>query len=557
MTLVEELENSVDIVEIVSKYVKLKKAGSNYKALCPFPGHNEKTPSFIVSPAKQLAYCFGCHRGWWALKFIMDIENIEFKEAISILARFAGKEIKTTNFDSEKYKIQKDIYSLYKDSVNYYKKALLNNPEAQKYLFDRGLTKEAIEKFYFWFSDSWLWLYNYLKEKWYNDELIKKSNIFVNLAQRRDKFIWRIIFPIRNLRWDFVAFTARILNTWEPKYLNSPASEFYNKSEILYLLFEAKKEILNKNFVIIVEGQMDAISMHLAWYSNTVAVSGTALTEKHLNILKRLTSKIYLCFDWDEAWKKATKLALETIKNKWFELKIINLQNWEDPDEILKKKKNFDEYIKNALNPISYLIENSNFDLNSIEDKKKILKELLETIKTYTDLVERDFYLKEVAKKLDIKEDIVYENFKRVLWRNIRFEAENKIQKKDFLLEDMAIAYILLDEKNREILQEKIIFKDYMSSYFKEFLEGNKKIESFELNKKNEIKALEMKLELELQDDTEEHKQIIFDKFIKNLNIYYYKKAVSKLKEKMNLQDEEAFKAYSELIKLAKENNIK
>ena len=556
MWIVEELENSIDIVELVSRYVKLKKAGANYKAVCPFPGHTEKTPSFMVSPVKQLAYCFWCHKWWGALKFIMDIENIEFKEAIQILAGITWKKLE--GFDWEKYKVKKNIYWLYKDAVNYYKKALENNPEAQKYLYDRWLKKEDFEKFNFGFSDSWLSLYNYLKEKWYNDDLIKKSNIFVNINSRKDKFIWRIIFPIQNQRWDFVAFTARILGKWEPKYLNSPASDLYNKSEILYWLFQAKKSIVDKNFVIIVEWQMDAISMQSAWFTNTVAVSWTALTEKHLTVLKRLTHKIYLSFDWDKAWEKATKLALETIKNKWFEVKIIDIPKNKDPDEILKSWGNFKDYIDNALTPIWYYIKKSDFNLTSIDDKKKLLKELLEIVKNYSDPVEIDFYLKEIWDKLDIKEYIVYDYFRRISRQKVKFWVEEeKKEKHNFSLEQIAIWYILLDEKYKKFIEDNIIFPEKIWKDLKEILENKEAIEKFELTKRDELKAISMKIASEEENETEKKSEENFKNFIKKLNTFYYKKIVSELKQKMKSWDDNAFLEYSKIIKKAKENNIK
>jgi len=557
MWIVDELENSIDIVELVSKYAKLKKAGANYKAVCPFPGHTEKTPSFMVSPAKQLAYCFGCHKGWGALKFVMDIENIEFKEALQILAGMTWKKLDW--FDNEKYKVQKNIYGLYKDAVNYYKKALENNPEAQKYLFDRGLKKEDFEKFNFGFADSGISLYNYLKEKWYDDSQIKKSNIFVNVEQRKDKFIWRIIFPIRNLRWDFVAFTARILNSWEPKYLNSPASELYDKSEILYGLFEAKKSIVDKNFVIIVEWQMDAISMQSSGFLNTVAISWTALTEKHLTILKRLTHKLYLSFDWDSAWKKATKLALETIKNKGFEVRIIDIPENSDPDDLLKAWEDFQKYIDSALSPIWYYIAKSNFDITSIEDKKKLLAELLEILKSYSDPIEKDFYLKEISNKLGIKEYIVYDHFTRISRQKVKFWVESKQEnnKLNFNLEEIAIWYILLDEKHKNFIKENIIFEDNIWEDLKEILDNPEKIEKFSLEKRDKLKAISMKIASEEETDTEKRIEDDLQNFVKKLNTFYYKNIVSKLKEKMNSWDDNAFLEYSKIIKKAKEFNIK
>ncbi len=557
MWIVEELENSIDIVELVSKYAKLKKSGANYKAVCPFPGHTEKTPSFMVSPAKQLAYCFGCHKWGGALKFVMDIENMEFKEALQILAQMTWKKLDW--FDNEKYKVQKNIYGLYKDAVSYYKKALENNPEAQKYLFDRWLKKEDFEKFHFGFSDSGIALYNYLKEKWYEDSQIFDSKIFVDIKNRKDKFIWRIIFPIQNLRWDFVAFTARILSSGEPKYLNSPASELYDKSEILYWLFRAKKSIVDNNFVVIVEGQMDAISLQSAWFENTVAISWTALTEKHLTVLKRLTHKFYLSFDGDSAWAKATKLALETIKNKGFEVRIINIPKDSDPDDLLKKGEDFEDYIKNALSPIGYYIDKSNFDITSIEDKKKLMLELLEILKSYSDPIEKDFYLKEIWNKLWIKDYIIYDSFNRVNRQKVKFwvkeQEKQKIQK--FSIEEIAIWYIISDENNKKVFLDNIIFKDQLNNDLVKILEDKENLEKFTLEKKDRLKAVSMKILSEEEHDTESHKQEDLLGFIKKLNTYFYKNIVTDLKSKMNSWDDKAFLEYSKIVKIAKEYNIK
>jgi len=553
MWIVEELESSIDIVQLVSKYTKLKKAWANFKAVCPFPGHNEKTPSFMVSPSKQLAYCFWCHKWWWALKFIMDIENIEFKDALPILAEAAWKKLEWYNFKENK--IQKNMYSLYRDATNYYKQALKNNPEIIKYLYERWLKNENIEKFNFWYADSGVWLYNYLKEKWYEDNIIFDSKIFVDLKNRKDKFIARIIFPIQNLRWDFVAFTARIVWKGEPKYLNSPTTAWFDKSSILYWLYQAKSEIVKKDFVIITEWQMDTISMHSHWFTNTVAISWTALTEKHLTILKRLTHKIYLCFDWDSAWTKATKLALETIKNKDLEVKIINLEQWKDPDDLLKSWEDFQKYIDNALSPIWYYIEKSDFNLNSIEDKKKLLVELLQIIKSFSDPIEKDFYLKEISSKLNITESIVYDAFNR-----LKLERTKKTTQQKTIInsEEMAIWFLLLENQEyKEIFDENIIFKEAISKDLREILEDTKNVNSFPLEKKEKYKAISMKIEVDNTDKTPEHIKEEIKKIIQKINIESYKKITEKLKEKMSKWDDDAFLQYTEIIKIAKKYGIK
>ncbi|MDD3646491.1 MAG: DNA primase [Candidatus Gracilibacteria bacterium] len=564
MGLVEELENSTDIVELVSKYTRLKKAGANYKAVCPFPGHNEKTPSFVVSPVKQLAYCFGCHKGGGALKFVMDIENCEFKDAVQILAQLTGREVE--GFDTQKFEVTKNMYSLYKDATNYYKSALKKYPEIQKYLFDRGLKNEDIAKFNFGYADSGVELYNYLKSKGYDDNLIFDSKIFVDLKARKDKFIGRIVFPIQNLRGDFVAFTARVIGEGEPKYLNSPASEYYDKSAILYGLYSAKADITKKDFVIITEGQMDTISLQSAGFFNTVAVSGSALTEKHLTILKRLTHKLYLCFDSDKAGEKATKLALDLIKNKGFEVKIISMPQGKDPDDIIKSGKDFQEYIDSASSPIGYFIKKSNFDLDSLEDKKKLLLELLTIVKSFSDNFEKDYYLKEITKKLNLRESVVYDAFNKVRIESPSQHSSSphlasplgeRNSSKGFTSEELAIGHILLEPESIDYLKEHIIFSEAIGKDLQSFLENPTTLNSLPLDKKDRYKSISMMLEDEDKLKTNENLGETLEKLVKKININALKSLSEKLKSQMEAGDNDAFAKYSEIVRTAKKFGIK
>ncbi len=552
MSIVEELESSIDIVELVSRYVTLKKAGVNYKALCPFPGHNEKTPSFMVSPTKQLAYCFWCHRWWGPVKFVMDIENCEFREAIEILSNITWVKLKW--FDAKVEKQKKNLYSLYKDASKYYSESLKKYPKILEYLENRWITEQSIRDFSIWFSDSGIELYNYLKGKWYTDEQIEESTIFLNVKQKKDKFINRIIFPIKNNRWDIVAFTWRIVWAWEPKYLNSPASKFYDKSAILYWLFEAKRAIAKQDFVIVCEGQVDVISLHRAWFNNSVAISGTALTEKHLKIIKRLTHKIYLCFDNDWAWEKATKLSLDLLKNKWFELKIIDLGKYWDPDELIISWWDFKENIKEALTPIWYYIKKSKFDLNSIDEKKKLLEILLNILKNYSDKIVVDFYLKEISKKLDISLELVYLEYNKTKIKRNFSNEENIIKKKNiFFTEDYIIAYILNDFSFLEILDKKLILKEEIWENIKKIFEFKEKfLDKIQLQEKEKFRALSFKIAQELEYETWEKKLQNFEKLIDKYNKDLLKQKEKILKDKIKLWDSNAFLEYNELQKILK-----
>lgn len=568
MWIVEELESSIDIVDLVSKYTTLKKSGANYKSLCPFPWHNEKTPSFMVSKSKQIGYCFGCHRWWGPVKFIMDVENCEFKEAIEILWNFTGIKV-NSNFDKEKFETKKSLYSLYKDAVNYYKNSLKNYPEVKKYLMDRNLSSETIEKFSFWYADSGVNLYNYLKNKGYDDTLMEDSKIFIDVRTRKDKFINRIIFPIQNQRGDFIALAGRILGQWEPKYLNSPASSIYDKSNTLYGLYEARNTITKEDFVIITEWYMDTITLHQAGFFNTVAVSGTALTEKHLSTIKRLTHKIYLCFDGDSAWERATKSSLETMKNKWFEVKIIQLPKWKDPDDIIKSGKDFWELIKNALTPIGYYMKKANLNLESIEDKKKALWEFLEIVKSYSDNIEKDFYLKEISKLLDVSEKIVYDSFNRIRFQNTDISKEISTQLPS--TQEIAIGYILASRndaelnRNRELLKENILIQDENTMNILSLLLENadskvweeKILAKLDLKQREKYRGVALKIEEDNKEKTREVEEKEIVKIALSLNKEIYKQKVETLKQKINTWDTKALQEYSELVKKAKSLGIK
>ena len=556
MWIVEDLESSIDIVELVKRYANLKKAWANYKALCPFPWHNEHTPSFLVSPSKQIGYCFWCHRWGWPLKFIMDIENCSFKEAVEILSSITWVKVKWYDFSQEQ--VKKNIYWVFKDIVNYYKKSLNASMEIQKYLFDRWLTKESIEKYEFGYADSWIELYNYLLWKWYDDDLISQTNVFLDLKTKKDKFIWRIIFPIKNIRWDIVWLAGRITWAWEPKYLNSPASTIYDKSSILYWLFEWRNEVTKKDFLIITEWYMDCISLQQAWFKNTVCVSWTALTEKHITIIKKLTHKIYLCFDNDKAWKNATELSIEMLKNKDMEVKIISLDWWKDPDEIIKSWGDFQHFIDNALSPIWYELKNIQLT-NSLNDKKDILNKLLKIVKNYQNNVEVDYYLKEISAKLDIKIDIVYQEYNKTKLE--RRENSQVSTKSQLTSSDIIIWYCINYPEKIGFIKENIKLKKYIPNDLELILENwSDIINTFEIDKKNKYiwisqnnESLEIKAQIEnttIKNDETIENDIL--RAISKLDNDLLSIASQILKQKMNQWEPSAFEEYKELLKIKK-----
>jgi len=557
MSIVDELENSIDIVDLVSKYAKLKKVGGNYKSLCPFPGHSEKTPSFVVSQAKQIAYCFGCHKWWWPIKFIMDIENCEFKDAVEILWNLTWVKVKwfENQKTQEQIKTEKNLYTLYKDVLNYYKSSLSKYNDIKKYVLDRWISEEMINLFSLWYSDDWVSLYNYLKEKWYEDQVISDSQIFLDLQRRKDKFIWRLIFPIKNHRWDVVAFAWRIIKSWDPKYINSPATKIYDKSNILYGFFDARQEISKKDFVIITEWYMDTISLHQHGFKNTVAVSWTALTEKHLTILKRITKKIYLCFDNDKAWEQATRLSLEILKNKWFEVKIIVLDWWKDPDEILKSGAGFNKFIEKAVSPIWFLIKKSKFDANSFEDKRKVLEVLLDILKSYSDNIEKDFYIKEISILLDLPTNLIYTELNKIPNKREDIKEDNFIQ---VTSQDLAVSYVLIDASYKDYIKKELVFVDYVDNVLKEALDNEKFLDNLTLEKKEFYRWLSLELEDKFVSFTEDKIKDDIKKLCNKINSDVFKIESWRLKKIMqeDWNNLEALLRYSDLVKKAKSVRI-
>ncbi len=555
MTFIDDLEQSIDIVDLVWRYTRLKKAGTSYKALCPFPGHSEKTPSFVVSPVKQIAYCFGCHKGWWPVKFIMDMESSEFREAVQILWNITGREIQGFTESKETIQIKKNLYSLYKDASTYYQNSLKENPEIKKYLMDRGLSEEDIINFWFGYADSGINLYNYLKQKWYEDDQIGQSQIFLDLRTKKDKFIGRVIFPIENLRWDTVAFAGRIIGKWEPKYLNSPASDIYDKSSILYGLYKARKVVTQKDQIIITEWYMDTIALHKFGFLQTVAVSGTALTEKHITIIKRLTHKIYLCFDNDKAWEQATKSSLELLKNNGLEVKIIEIQWAKDPDEYLENGWDFQERINAAVSPIEYLIKNTNYNLESIDEKRKFLTEIFETISSYSDNIEQDMYLQEIAKISKTPLKLIYEMYKQR--GGVRKKEEAPIiPTSQFSLDDVIISYLYEDPSFTELIESQILFPEAKSRQLDESLRDTAKyFSSIDLETKEKLKALSFQ-NSQKYVSPEEKKDALLASLVQ-FNRVSYKKLSDKYKSELAAWDQDALKKYSELLQIAKKHNLK
>jgi len=410
MDKLDEIKSKLSIVDVVSDYVTLKKSGRNFKALSPF--HSEKTPSFVVSPEKGIAYCFSSHRGGDIFKFIQEIEGVDFPEALKILAEKAGVPLDEKKYVDPKIKSEKSvIFQIHEDVMNHYKSSLWDKVGiiALNYLHDRGLNDETIQRFKIGYAkDSFEEVKNFFSPK-YNLEILKKAGLLSESENGKiyDKFRNRIMFPIFNYQNLPVAFTGRVLADDEPKYLNSPDTLIFDKSNVLYGFNEAKDSIKENDYVIIVEGQMDVLMSHMFGVKNVIAVSGTALTEKHLNQLSRLTSNVCLCFDSDLAGRQASYRACEMSLSHDMYVEIIEL-NKKDPADVIKEDaENWKKMITNRVLFIDYFINSikKDSDINNLKVKKVLVDKLLILVKDIKSEFQRTEILRIISKKLNLREE--------------------------------------------------------------------------------------------------------------------------------------------------------
>lgn len=417
---VQEVKEKNDIIEIVSGYLTLRKAGVNFKANCPF--HNEKTPSMMISPERQSFKCFGCGEGGDVITFVEKIEGLDFFNALKLLAEKAGITLKTNSIRHGEKDHSADtktrLFEINEWAAKVYHKILVDHPKAEaarKYLDERGLTKETIEQFNIGYApDSWDFLLRFLTNKKYTEAEAVLAGVALKSERGKiyDRFRGRIMFPISNPMGTTVAFTARILEQAEKssdaaKYLNSSESAIYTKGKVIYGLDRAKMAIKEADLSIMVEGNMDVIACHQAGFKNVIASSGTALTLDQLKILSRYASEIAFCFDTDTAGQTAMKRAVKIALSNDISTKIITTAPFKDADEAIKADpKNWTKMVKAARPSLEYWINQliEEYPKLEVNDKKKIAKEILPVIKITASEIEKEHYLKFLAQKLGVKE---------------------------------------------------------------------------------------------------------------------------------------------------------
>mgnify|MGYP000036233359 FL=1 len=408
---IEEVVSRNDIVDVISGYIKLKKSGSSYVGLCPF--HNEKSPSFSVSGTKQMYHCFGCGVGGNVITFVMEYENYTFPEAVKMLADRAGIALPVMEYSGEDRRerdIKTKLLEINKIAATFYYHQL-KSPAGQSgldYLKKRQLSDKTIKTFGLGYAPQLTGdLYRMLKEKGYDDELLKESGLFTYEKGIREKFWNRVIFPIMDINNKVIGFGGRVMGDGKPKYLNSPETKLFDKSKNLYGLNVARSS--RKNNLIICEGYMDVISMHQAGFNQAVASLGTALTPGHARLMKRYTDNVLITYDSDEAGVKAALRAIPILKEAGLSTKVINMRPYKDPDEFIKAlgTEAFQERIDKAENSFMYeigIIE-KNYNRSDPESETAFEREVANKLVQFSEKLERDNYMKAVCRQFMIPED--------------------------------------------------------------------------------------------------------------------------------------------------------
>lgn len=461
-----EIREKIDIVTFISEYLPLKKMGRNFKVNCPF--HTENTPSFVVSPERQIWHCFGCQKGGDVFTFLMEYENMEFPEALRILAKKAGVTLKESGFKKEEYSEKEKIYSINNLALKYYHYLLTEHKSgknALSYLIDkRKLNAGIINTFEIGFSP--------LAESSLSDYLVKKKNyqykdlLMAGISFERggrlyDFFKGRIMFPLFDHRGNVAGFSARALNDTDmPKYINTRETLVYHKGSMFFGLNIGKEEIKQKQDAIIVEGEFDAISLYMEGIKNTVAIKGTALTENQVNLLSRFTPKVTLCLDQDEAGFAATKRSLENIEKKGLTASIVVLSDAKDPDEAIKKNPSgFKKSLKESIGVYDLLTQKfvSENNKSTAVGKKEITDNLLPLFANISNEIVKEHYLKNLSSILNIS----FESLTKEIDKNKKKNLEDRIliprytkKNRKELLEEYLLALIIQSPNPKKLLDE-------------------------------------------------------------------------------------------------------
>lgn len=506
--IIEEVRQANDIVDIISQYVHLKRSGRNYFGLCPF--HNEKSPSFSVSPDKQIFHCFGCGVGGNVFSFLTKIEGINFVEAVQMLAERANMVLPTleNNADSAREELKAKVFKVNEFTAEYYHQHLYQ-PDAklaQDYVKKRKLSNNTLQAFRIGFSGKFDELYKELKKQGFGEREILESGL-VNKndkGQFIDRYRNRLMFPICDARGRVIAFGGRVLDDSKPKYINSPENVVYSKGRNLFGLNVAKKGDLKK--ILIVEGYMDVISLHQRGITNVVAPLGTALTEQQGWLLRKNAEQIILSFDSDEAGLKAKLRAMDILQNMGCDIRVLQMEGAKDPDEYIIQYGNarFLNLVEKALSVLEFKVKvlKQSLNLENVNDKIKFLNEIAKLISKISNTMEREIYIEKIAKEYDISKEAIYAEVNKLMYVNNQGEkilekkkpvvVHRREEKKDVServkrRENIILSILLTGEQSfYEIIKQNIKPKDFQyeinqqiaKKLYEELEKGNSNINS-------------------------------------------------------------------------------
>ena len=495
-TIIDEVRQSNDIVDVISQYVHLKRSGRNYFGLCPF--HNEKSPSFSVSPDKQIFHCFGCGVGGNVFSFLSKIENISFIEAVQNLAARANIALPTleNNEDSAKEELKAKVYKVNEFTAEFYHQNLYK-PEAkpgQEYVKKRKLSNETLKAYKIGFSGKFDELYKALKKEGFEDREILESGL-VNKNENGkyiDRYRNRLMFPICDIRGRVIAFGGRVLDDSKPKYINSPENVVYSKGRHLFGFNVAKKNDTQK--ILIVEGYMDVISLHQRGIKNVVGALGTALTQNQGWLLRRNSEQVILGFDSDGAGQTAILRSIEILQNMGCDMRILQMEGAKDPDEYIIKYGNarFQALMDKAISLIEYKVKILKKDLNleNTSDKIKFLNEISKLISSVENNMEKEVYIENIAKTYNISKEAIYAQVNKLKYSN--GNNEKILEKSRVVIKPKKeISNVSEKIKKREDTILSLLLDENYNVY--EIIKQNVKAEDFkyEIDKKIAIKLYE------------------------------------------------------------------
>lgn len=558
---VNQIKERLSIEEVVSSYITLEKMGSNLKAKCPF--HNEKTPSFFISPDRGTYYCFGCSASGDIFTFVEEFEGLDFKGALKLLAEKAG--ISLTSYNKEKEGEKERLYKVIEEATCYFENNLTHNPKVIEYLKSRGLTEKTIKNFRIGYAiDDWRALYFYLNKKNYTDKDIELAGLAKKSEKGMyDRFRSRIIFPILDSSGRVIAFSGRIFGQEDPstssgqvinqaKYLNSPETPIFNKSSVLYGIDKAKESIRKNNFSILVEGQMDLILSHQSGWKNTIATSGTALSDStiskenavsNLGLIRRLSNNIVLGFDGDKAGINATNRAGKIALFLGMDVKVADLPEGFDPADLILQKGNdaWKEAIKNSKHLIEFIL-NKILENNKEKDSRKIGREIKEQLLSYVNdissSIEKSYFIKKISDTTGIPISALQDDLKNL-------EKENKYEKQE--IEDMDKSASGMFRKDyilrklfgiilwQETLKEPIL--DVMS--LKENIKNDLNIEVEQFLKDTSNNKEDLIFEAEVFYDIEKSLDKEVAELFSNLKEEYLKEELAQKMRELNKAEEE------------------